>query len=65
MLRDSIDWAIYVSGAALFALSIAAFFFSPAYEKGAWVGIVAFSSAFSGCLGAKFGLSQAQQINSK
>ena len=42
-------------GASLLLLSMMSFFFIPAYEKGTWLGIVAFSNGFSLVLGYKFG----------
>jgi hypothetical protein len=48
-------------GAFLLLLSVMSFFFVPAYEKGVWLGIVAFSNGFSLVLGYKFGKGMPEQ----
>lgn len=55
------SWLIVQVGMVLAILTGLCFFVQPVYEKGAWAGLVVFSSAFSGLLGYKFGRSMPQQ----
>jgi hypothetical protein len=55
------SWLIIQVGFILAILTGLCFFVVPVYEKGAWAGLVVFSSAFSGLLGYKFGRSMPQQ----
>ena len=49
-------------GLFLLLLSVMSFFFVPAYEKGVWLGIVAFSNGFSLVLGYKFGKGMPKRV---
>ena len=53
---NTADRIIYACLLALFLMGVLSFFQSPAYEKGAWVVLGAVSSAMSGALGFKFGV---------
>jgi hypothetical protein len=55
------SWLIIQVGVVLALLTALSFFKVPVYEKGAWAGLVVFSSAFSGLLGYKFGRSMPSQ----
>jgi hypothetical protein len=55
------SWLIVQVGLILAILTTLCFFVVPVYEKGAWAGLVVFSTAFSGLLGYKFGRSMPQQ----
>ena len=55
----SADLIIYAAMGSLVGLGLVSFFVSPSYEKGVWVVLVAISSALSGALGFKFGVTTA------
>lgn len=56
------SWLVIQFGAALLALGLMSFFFTPAYEKGAWAVITVFISVLSAIIGYKFGKSLPEQI---
>lgn len=60
-LTDFGTFVVIASSTAMLILVIMAFFFTPAYEKGVWIGFVMFSNAFSGCLAFKFGITQTKK----
>jgi hypothetical protein len=47
---------IFVIGLMLFTVVILSFLCKPAYEQGAWMGILAISNAFTGSLSFLFGI---------
>lgn len=55
------NWLIIELGAALFALALMAFFFTPAYEKAAWFIIGVIGNQLANVIGYKFGRSMPQQ----
>ena len=59
---NTADRIIYACLVMLFLLGILSLFKSPAYEKGAWVVLGAVSSALSGALGFKFGVTTERSL---
>jgi hypothetical protein len=55
------SWLIIQFATVLFILGLLSFFRVPAYEKGAWFVMGAFSAGFTAILGYKFGKSMPQQ----
>lgn len=47
---------IYICLALIFILVVVSFFWEPKYEKGVWTGLMTLSSALTGVLGFKFGI---------
>ena len=60
---NTADRIIYACLLALFLMGILSFFQSPAYEKGAWVVLGAISTALSGALGFKFGVTTEKSLH--
>ena len=58
-MHTTADRIIYVSLAVLVLFGILSFFQVPMYEKGAWLVMGAASSALTGALGFKFGVTNA------
>lgn len=47
---------IFIIGLCLFTLAVLSYFHKPEYENGVWLGLIAFSNAFSGALSFLFGI---------
>lgn len=62
---NTADRIIYACLTILLLLGILSFFQSPAYEKGAWVVLGAVSSALSGALGFKFGVTTERSLKTE
>ena len=58
-MHETADRIIYLSLGVLVLFGILSFFKVPMYEKGAWLVIGAASSALTGALGFKFGVTNA------